>query len=344
MPVYEVDPLKDPRWSRFVLEHPHSSVFHSLQWLTALRRTYNYRSTVLTCESATEPLKCGIVLAHVNSWLTGSRLVSLPFSDHCDPLVSNSDQMAILLKRTAEESSGLRFAELRPRFELQASARDFQPHMEYFLHTVNLNGSLDEIFSRLHKDGVQRKIRRADNENVVLSKGRSPELLRHFYELQLKTRRRHQIPPQPFIWFQNLLNCFGDRLTVYVASLQNRPIASIMTLRHNESMVYKYGCSDEKFHRAGAMPRLFWELFQDAHANRLKEVDLGRSEIENAGLVRFKDHLGAERTTLRYWRSSLAQSHRANQSRAGTLTKNIVSRLPDPIFQLAGRLFYRHAG
>src|SRR5436190_17367898 len=102
MPVYEVDPLKDPRWSRFVSEHPRSSVFHSLQWLTALTRTYNYKSTVFTCESDSEPLKSGIVLAHVNSWLTGSRLVSLPFSDHCDPLVSSPSELALLLEKIRE--------------------------------------------------------------------------------------------------------------------------------------------------------------------------------------------------------------------------------------------------
>jgi CelD/BcsL family acetyltransferase involved in cellulose biosynthesis len=344
MPVYEVDPLNDSRWATFVSQHPRSSVFHTPQWLEVLARTYKYQVQVLTSSPTGVPLKDGIVLSKVSSWLTGTRLVSLPFSDHCEPLVGDPALLPELLLEIERKATGLRFVELRPRFEQPAIESVFHPHSEYFLHSVDLRGSLDTVYSRLHKDGVQRKIRRADNENVILSQGRSPELLHQFYGLQLKTRRRHQIPPQPFVWFQNLLNCFDDRLSIYVANLNNQPIASILSLRHNESMVYKYGCSDEKFHNVGAMPRLFWQLFQDAHAQKLKEVDLGRSEPDNTGLIRFKDHLGATKTPIRYWRSSPAHSRRTNGSHARALTKNIVSRLPNPIFQLAGRLFYRHAG
>ena len=33
-----------------------------------------------------EPLENGFLFCRVESWLTGRRLVSLPFSDHCEPL------------------------------------------------------------------------------------------------------------------------------------------------------------------------------------------------------------------------------------------------------------------
>src|SRR5262249_16678435 len=148
------------------------------------------------------------------------------------------------------------------------------------------------------------KIRRADRESVVLDQGRSESMLNEFYELLVLTRRRHQLVPQPLKWFSNLVECFGPKLTIRVARIEGRPIASLLTLRHKQTIVYKYGCSDASYHRVGAMPRLFWDTIQEAKAEGLQEFDLGRTEPANSGLIQFKEHLGAAKVDLVYWRAS----------------------------------------
>jgi lipid II:glycine glycyltransferase (peptidoglycan interpeptide bridge formation enzyme) len=207
-----------------------------------------------------------------------------------------------------------------------------------------LKPSTEELYSRLHKAGVQRKIRRAGREGVALEQGRSEAMLQEFYQLLLLTRRRHKIFPQPFAWFRNLIECLGRRLTIHVARVDGRPIGSILTLRHKKTLVYKYGCSDERFHRLGAMPRLFWQAIQEAKSEQLQEFDLGRSEQGNEGLVRFKDHLGATKTTLSYWRSSRKLTTHATALLPPWLVEGFLSRLPDCLFRLAGEVLYRHVG
>src|SRR6185369_4897333 len=85
--VYQIDPLRDPRWPEFVNRHRDASVFHSRPWLQAVQRTYGYTPVVYTTSAPTEALSNGIVLCRISSWLTGRRMVSVPFSDHCEPLV-----------------------------------------------------------------------------------------------------------------------------------------------------------------------------------------------------------------------------------------------------------------
>ena len=85
MPVRIVeDPVGDPRWSELVERHPAASIFHSPGWLSALRQTYGYEPFVVTT-SPGPTLENGMVVCRVKGW-TSRRLVSLPFSDHCDPL------------------------------------------------------------------------------------------------------------------------------------------------------------------------------------------------------------------------------------------------------------------
>src|SRR5689334_19011211 len=95
--VNEIRPLEDPRWTKFVDEHPRSSAFHTAGWLEALRRTYDYEPIALTTSPPDADLQNAVVFCRVNSWLTGRRLVSLPFSDHCNPLVRDQADLDSLI-------------------------------------------------------------------------------------------------------------------------------------------------------------------------------------------------------------------------------------------------------
>ena len=327
--------------------HPRSSIFHTREWLDALRRTYKYKARAFTTSAPGNLLSNGIVFCQVKSWLTGSRLVSLPFSDHCDPLVESPGDLEALLSAVRKEAAGpFTHAEIRPRSIPIEPQFNFKPWSQYHLHMLDLRPSLEEVYSHLHKDGMQRKIRRADRERVVVDQGRSESFLQEFYALMLLTRRRHNLPPQPLVWFRNVIEYCGSRVTIYVARVDNRPIASIFTLRHKKSLVYKYGGSDERFHSMGAMPRLFWQAIQDAKSEELLELDLGRSDQGNEGLTRFKGHLGAARSPLQYWRSSgaCARGRDRSEGLAFRTAQHFLTRLPDRLFRLAGELFYKHAG
>jgi lipid II:glycine glycyltransferase (peptidoglycan interpeptide bridge formation enzyme) len=239
-------------------------------------------------------------------------------------------------------SNGWEYVEIRPLS--LPSLRDccLGPSQNFYHHALDLSPTAAELFHGFHKDCVQRKIRRAEREVLKCEAGRSTELLRKFYSLQIMTRRRQQLPPQPFAWFRNLAECMGDKLKIRVASKDGRPVASILTLQHRQTLVYKYGCSDKAFNNLGGMQLLFWRAIQDAKTQGLLEFDLGRSGLDNEGLIRFKDRLGAKRRTITYWRypaSSIAQS---TSTWKMNVAKRIFSRLPDACLCVAGKLLYRH--
>src|SRR5581483_9863463 len=85
--VYEIDPTVDFRWERLVVRHPQASVFHTREWLEALKRTYGYAPVAFTTSDVSDPLTNGIPFCRIAGLFGKRRLVSLPFSDHCQPLV-----------------------------------------------------------------------------------------------------------------------------------------------------------------------------------------------------------------------------------------------------------------
>ena len=116
MPVYVFRPLEDPRWEEFLLRHPRASVFHSVAWIRALRKAYGYEAVAFTTNPSGTALGSAALFCDVESWLTGRRLVSLPFSDHCDVLVDSvRDLVAIAAKlRRTLRAEKLQYIELRP--------------------------------------------------------------------------------------------------------------------------------------------------------------------------------------------------------------------------------------
>jgi len=342
--VYTFNPLEDPRWAEFVQRHPRASVFHTTGWLEALRRTYGYEPIVYTTSPPGAMLTNGIVFCRVSSWLTGRRMVSLPFADHCEPLVDSREQSKEVFRslQTTLDREKLKYIEIRPLgVELPAEPCIQESNMFCF-HVLDLRPALDNLFRGFQKDSIQRKIRRAEREALCYEQGCSEVLLNKFYRLLLLTRQRHNLPPQPIEWFRNLITLLRGQLTIRVASYGQRPIGSILTLTHGDTLVYKYGCSDARYHNLGGMPFLFWKAIQEAKERGMQVLDFGRSDTTNQGLIRFKDQWGTTRSMLAYGRICARGRHQVAESQLTQLSKRLFARMPDGLFIAAGRLLYRH--
>ncbi len=346
MPVYQIDPTRDERWDTFLQKHTDASIFHTRGWLEALRLTYGYNPIAFTTSPAGSPLTNGFPFCQISSWLSGSRLVSLPFSDHCNPLVQSAAELSDVLtylrqKRDAEKWS---YVEIRPTDSVVTGASSFRESKSFYFHKLDLRPNFDEIFRTFHKDCVQRKIERAGREKLTYDEGRSDLLVTQFYRLLLMTRRRHGLPAQPIKWFRNILDCLGDKAKVRVAFQGGHPIAGILTLRYKRALVYKYGCSDRRFSSLGGTQLLLWNAIQEAKNDQLCEFDMGRSDCGNAGLVAFKDRWGAARTDLVYLRYPASHPHSVAEASQSRISRFAWSHAPSGMLAAAGRAFYRHMG
>jgi len=343
--LYTTDPLSDNRWDELVAHHPNASIFHERAWLEALARTYKYPAFVLSSSPPGDPLRNGIVLCRVASWITGTRAVSLPFADHCEPLLQQGDDrfaFAIWLREECDRQ-GWKYVELRPLFWNEKTIDALAPSQSYAFHMLDLTPSLGEIFQAFHKSSMQRRIRKAEKEKLSYEVG-SRDLLEPFYELLVMTRKRHHLIPQPRAWFKNLVDCMGDKLQIRLARKNGRPIAAILSLRHRSTVTYKYGCSNDKFHNLAGMSFLFWKLIEESKNSGATSIDLGRSELDQVGLLTFKNRLGANQQPLTYFRYPRAAHRDAAQHGGLGAIRRMISLLPDAALPIAGRALYRHLG
>lgn len=344
--AFVIDPLRDSRWPTLVEQHPAASVFHSRPWLQALQVTYGFEPIAVTTSQPSEPLRNALVFCIVRSWLTGHRLVSLPFSDHCEPLVAGADEFNVLMRfvEALRKGQDWKYVQVRSTNTTLSFEGYFNEAEIYCVHRLDLRPDLDILHRRLHKDCLQRKIQRAEREGVRYKAGRSESLLAQLYGLVRVTRARQRLPPQPIEWFRNLVACMGANVCIRMAFQEDRPVAGILTLNQGRQVVYKYGASDPNRTYLGGTPMLLWEAIKQAKQDGAGSFDFGRSDLDNPGLITFKERWGAERDRLVMWESPGPISSLPRRRQTMEYAKGLLGWLPSSVQTMAGRLLYRHIG
>jgi CelD/BcsL family acetyltransferase involved in cellulose biosynthesis len=334
-----VDPLADPRWRELVSQHPRASAFHTPEWLEALRRTYGFAPLVYARHGG--DLRDAILFCGVASWVTGRRLISLPFSDHCDPLVDGPDRLRELLADVRADASrrGWRYVQVRPRGE-QVIADGFERDEANYLYTIDLGRDVDAIFAAIKKNN-RYDIRRAERTALRPVVGRDAAFVRAYFRLHALTRSTQGVPPQPYAWFENLARCLGDRLDIHLLLDGDTPIAGLVTIQFRDQLMLKYSASDPVRDRLGMGKSLVWRSICRAKERGATTLDWGRCEPQHIGLAEFKERFGAVRSDLVYVRSPGLRLKR-QRSWMGTAARSIVPRLPVRVLTAAGRVAYRH--
>src|SRR5579864_4816646 len=90
--------VSDADLSHLVERQAVDGFFSSHAWLNLITTLYRYPLTTLTT-TATEQVTGFLPICSVRSPLTGHRLVSLPFSDYCQPLALDQSCANLLFDR-----------------------------------------------------------------------------------------------------------------------------------------------------------------------------------------------------------------------------------------------------
>jgi len=343
--VQQIDPTADPRWRQLLERYPRADLFHSPPWLMAVAEAYGFevRAHVLT-DPAGAPV-AGIAFADVDD-LAGPRRVALPFSDAGDPLVSSSDEWQLLFESL--RSDGLP-VHLRCLDDRTAPADDRLTVVKRARwHTLSLDPGL-EALQAAFAPATRRALRKAERHGVSVRPLVGPDGLHHFRELHVRLRKtKYRLLAQPAAFFEAIAKHFGKVAGWHPlgAFLEGRLIAATIYLRWGDTLYYKFNASDLTALDVRPNTVLTWAGIGHARSLGCRRLDLGPTDDDQPGLIRFKRSFGAAERELRFLRYTPPGWRDGRAADARRLLGQITSLLtepdvPDEVSGRAGALLYR---
>jgi len=318
------------------------SFFHSSAWARVLHDTYGFNPVYFVVRDAGH-LQCLLPFMEVDSWLTGRRGVSLPFTDECAPFCADRAAFPGLFEEALRhaETRGWRYLECRGGRALLDGAI---ASTCYYGHRLSLVDDEEALFANL--DGaVRRAIRKSHKSGLAVETSQDLDAVRVFYRLQCKTRKRHGLPPQPFHFFQNIhrhvLTC--DRGFVILARNQRTVVAGAVFFHLGNRAIYKFGASDDRFQHWRANDLVMWEAIRWYATHGFGELDFGRTSLGNEGLRSFKLGWGTQERLIEYMRYDRRSGGFVRvKDEAFGWHNHAFRAIPGPVLRRIGAVLYRH--
>jgi hypothetical protein len=339
-----INPCEQKEWNESLRSLPGYSFFHTSSWAEVLQRSYGYKPLYFTTEEG-KTLSALLPCMDINSPLTGKRGVSLPFTDYCEPIVSDAAQFQELFTAAVAfgKKQGWRYLELRGGERFFPNEGPSECH---YGHTLDLTAGPRKLFTGL-RDSHRRNIKKAEKEKIAVAISTSPEAVKEFCRLNAVTRRDHGLPPQPRRFFQ----CVYDHILskdmgfIVLASFRGAVIAANVYFNFGDQLLYKYGASDRAFQHFRASNMVMWEAINWGCDHGYSTLCFGRTEPGNAGLRQFKTGWGAREHLIRYYRYDLrTDAFIKTPAVLKPSYQKIFSNLPIPVLNLLGNILYRHMG
>ncbi|MCB0195444.1 MAG: GNAT family N-acetyltransferase [Anaerolineae bacterium] len=345
MSVIKVDPQTDLLWRELTNSYK-SDVFHSPEWIRALSKTYDLDiQALILCGDKGVPV-AGLPYCTIDD-AVAPRIISLPFSDFCDPLVKNLDEWSCLIDRLLFDQCQIKLRCVHN--DVPLSDTRFSPFGRGKWHSIDLEQNLDTIWDNVHSS-AKRAIRKAQQSGITVRIAENKNELRSFFELHLGIRKyKYRLLAQPYCFFENLWDNFIEHQNgaLTLATLEDRIISGVFFLEWKDGLYYKINASDPAYVSNRPNDLVIWEGIKYGKSKGLKFFDFGISDWEQEGLVRYKRKYATKEKTISFlqykppnWKGSYQeQPLRQQLPHLTDLFTN--ASVPDNITERAGEILYR---
>ena len=335
------NPLEVSNWNQSVANSPNGSFFHTYNWAQVLSESYGY-SPQYFCVKNKDSFEFLLPCMSVNSILTGKRGISLPFTDFCNPIVSNGFDIHNLIETISQTKlCDWKSIEIRGG---NAYFKNTLPAMNYYGHDLDLIAGESDLFARLNS-ATRRNIRKATKQGVNVLRDNSISALEIFYALNCRTRKKHGLPPQPLQFFRNvhayiIKRNMGD---IFIGTIQKRPIAASIYFHFGSEVLYKYGASDNAYQHFRANNLVMWEAIKYYANKSFVKFDFGKTALQNEGLRHYKSGWGTTEYVLSYYKFDFNRRNyvQENGKENGWHT-HVFNLMPVPFLKAVGSILYKH--
>lgn len=304
-----VDATDQAKWDAFVTSHDDANFLQAWAWgnfhlarkKTVVRRVaINDKDEIIAAyvgqvETAKRGTYMAIAGGPILDW-QNDELVQAIFDDikeqgkqnHCvfvriRPQIIDNEQN----RKLFEEELGLKSAPIYLSVELAG--------------ILDLTKSEEEILANASQ-GLRRKIRKAQKNNITVTVSTDPKDIKTFYEIQLQTAARQKFVEFSEDFLRKQFEAFAeyDEVRLYTAKLGDEILAQNFMIFYGNEASYHYGVSTDLGTKYSGAPLLHMQAMRDARERGIKRYNFwGITKLDETshrfyGVSQFKRSFGVE--------------------------------------------------
>lgn len=338
------DGASESELAAFLAATPGATPFHSAAWGRAVEAATGHRWHLLAARDGAGALVGILPLHHVRSALFGSALVSTGFAVD-GGILARSDLAADALAAAAIDLArdlGLGSVDLRGGPHPAGWPVDADTYLGF---ARPLAPSRDEELAaipRKHRAEVRKAL--AHDFGVHIGRGRADRDAH--YHAYATSVRNLGTPVFPRRLFDCMLDGFGDGADILTIRHQGAPVASVLSLYWQGSVMPYWGGGTAAARSLRANERMYFELMDHGRARGQTRFDFGRSKA-GTGPAAYKKNWGFDPVPLAYarWTADGAAARDTNPTSAKyRLMVEGWQRLPLWLANRLGPLISRQLG
>lgn len=317
-------------WDAFVRSHPRGTLYHLFAWKHIVENTYGHQAHYLLAfkNSASGSFQAEAVagilpLVHLNHFLFGNSIVSIPFFDMGGVLADDMDSERELIAEAVRLGQRLKSGNLELR-HLRETPGPWSTGTNKVRMLLDLPES-SEALMKGFKSKLRSQIKKAIKDGLKAEIG-GIDLLGDFYEVFLSNMRDLGSPVHSKRLMENVLKHFPNEAKVVIVRHNGRAVAGSIVVGFRDVLENPWASSLRRFSHLNPNMLLYWTMLEYACANGFKQFDFGRSTPDE-GTFKFKAQWGACPQPLNW----------VNVSLNGRKIKNSISE--DSTFRLASEIW-----
>lgn len=281
--------VSEEQWNAYVASHPEATHYHQHNWLNIIQNNFPQQHWYVGVLDASGAIRGVLSLVYMNSPVTGSYLLSMPWLIYGGCLASNYCASELLADYTKQKmlELGCSHAELRqihtrPDWQLMPG----KVSMVMRLPTTNVE--LNNGFGA----SLRSQIKGATAHGPAIDFG-GGELVDDFYTVFCEKMRDLGTPVYGKPFFSDVLSHFDDSTTCVVVRLNGRPVAAAILMKFRNTIEVPWAAARKKYNPQGVNMFMYHQILEYSVTHGFEFFDFGRSSVDT-GTYQFKKQWGAK--------------------------------------------------
>jgi FemAB-related protein (PEP-CTERM system-associated) len=292
--IRQFEQSRETAWDSFVEAAPNGTFFHRAGWHRVIERAFRYRAYYAFTEQ--DGAITGVLpLVHVNSFLFGSRLISVPFCVYGGPLAVEPESASALIQHSIKlaQRLGANAIEFRAR---ELVTNDWITRSDlYATFRKPITGDAETNLKAIPRK-QRAVVRKGLESGLHVSTGAD---VYRFHRIYAESVRNLGTPVFSRRYIKILFECFGNCSEILTVIDKDEPIASCFSFYFRDEVLPYYAGARGLARRLGAYDLMYWKVMQRAAERGARTFDFGRSKFAT-GSFAFKKNWGFSPEPLHY--------------------------------------------